>query len=111
MDEDFKKWYVQYRKGYIELCTLLCLKNESMHGLGILNFFEKKKLYINEGTLYPLLNRMEQNGLLDSTWDIPEQKGHPKKVYRISKKGENILPLMIESYDLHNESLKLIKGK
>lgn len=62
-----------------------------MHGTALIDFFEKNELFINEGTLYPLLNRMEQNGLLVSSWNIPEQKGHPKKEYKLSSKGVDML--------------------
>lgn len=110
MDEDYKKWFSQYRKGFIELCVLLTLKNQkSLHGSGILDLFEKINLYINEGTLYPLLNRMEQNGLLEAMWKMPEDKGHPKKEYSLSKKGIQLLPLILESYDEHNKSLNSIR--
>lgn len=82
-----------------------------MHGTALIDFFEKNELFINEGTLYPLLNRMEQNGLLVSSWNIPEQKGHPKKEYKLSSKGEKLLPLMLTSYNTHHKSLLKMKGK
>jgi len=112
MEEDYKKWLAQFRKGYIELCTLVTLKeNGQIHGLGLIDFFAKADLTIKEGTLYPLLNRMEQNGWLLSSWNIPKGKGHPKREYQISEKGEEILPKLIEAYELHSKSLENLKGK
>ncbi|ADG93754.1 transcriptional regulator, PadR-like family [Arcobacter nitrofigilis DSM 7299] len=111
MEDDYKKWLTQFRKGYIELCTLMALKTKgSMHGIALIRFFEDMDLQVNEGTLYPLLNRMEQNGWLESTWNMPTTSGHPKREYIISKKGEIILPKLVETYDLHHESIKKIKG-
>lgn len=110
MDDEYKKWLTQFRKGYIELYTLLSLsKKGSMHGLALINFLQEFDLVIKEGTLYPLLNRMEQNGWLNSTWNIPEGKGHPKRVYEISTKGENILPSLLESYESHQNSFSKLK--
>lgn len=112
MEEDYKKWLSQFRKGYIELCTLITLKEcGKLHGVGLIRSFERVELNINEGTLYPLLNRMEQNGWLESSWNMPKTGGHPKREYKISKKGEEILPKLIEAYESHNKSLNSLKGK
>jgi len=112
MDEEYKKWLSQLRKGYLELSLLLILKeNNALHGIGIINIFKKLNLQINEGTLYPLLNRMEKNGWLSSSWKIPTSGGHPKREYSISQKGEEFLPKLLESYDLHNNVLSILKGK
>lgn len=110
MDSEYKKWLSQFRKGYIELCTLLTLKQKgALNGTALLRFFEEMDLFVNEGTLYPLLNRMELNGWLKSSWKVPKTSGHPKREYVISKKGEEILPLLINSYDLHHKSIENIK--
>lgn len=112
MEDDYKKWLTQFRKGYIELCILITLKNsKKMHGLALLRLLEEVGLNINEGTLYPLLNRMEQNGWLVSSWNIPKEKGHPKREYQISEKGEKFLPKLIETYELHHNSLNKLKEK
>jgi len=110
MKQEYKKWLSQFRKGYIELYTLLALENgNSLHGSALLSLFEVNGLKINEGTLYPLLNRMEQNEWLDSSWNIPKTNGHPKREYSISKKGKEILPLLLEAYTLHDQSINKIK--
>ncbi len=107
MEEEYKKWLVQFRKGYIELCVLTLLKNkgDKKHGLGLIRLFEDAGLFINEGTLYPLLNRMEQNTLLSSSWNIPKTTGHPKKEYTISQKGAKMLTKMMEIYNTHHQNL------
>ena len=105
MEDEYKKWLTQLRKGYIELSVLLLIKSKGdMHGLAIINFFNSIDLQINEGTLYPLLNRMEKNDWLSSLWKIPQGKGHPRKEYKISKKGEELLPLLLKTYNEHNTS-------
>jgi len=112
MEEDYKKWLAQFRKGYIELCTLITLKeNGALHGVALIKSFEEVDLVIKEGTLYPLLNRMEQNGWLESSWNMPKTSGHPKREYQISKKGKEILPKLIETYEEQNKSLTNLKEK
>lgn len=112
MEEDYKKWLSQFRKGYIELCTLITLKEGgAMHGVALIKSFEAVELSINEGTLYPLLNRMEQNGWLESAWNMPKTSGHPKREYQISKKGEELLPQLMQTYEAHHNSLENLKGK
>ncbi len=112
MEEDYKKWLSQFRKGYIELCTLNALKKSgAMHGVALLKTFEAVELTINEGTLYPLLNRMEQNGWLESSWNMPKSSGHPKREYMISKKGEELLPKLMQTYVSYHYSLESLKEK
>ncbi len=112
MEEDYKKWLSQFRKGYIELCTLITLKEQgALHGVALIRSFEGAELNINEGTLYPLLNRMEQNGWLESSWNMPKTKGHPKREYKISQKGEELLPKLMQTYESHHNSLESLKGK
>jgi PadR family transcriptional regulator PadR len=52
---------------------------------------------------------MEQNGWLESSWNMPKTSGHPKREYKISEKGGKILPRLIETYDSHNKSLEKLK--
>jgi PadR family transcriptional regulator PadR len=112
MEEEYKKWLTQLRKGYVELCILLILeKNEKLHGIAILKLFKDRELKINEGTLYPLLNRMEQNEWLSSQWNMPSKGGHPKREYSISKKGKEFLPLLLEAYQSHDTVLQNLIGE
>ncbi len=111
MDEDYKKWLTQFRKGYIELCILLCLKNKKeLNGSGLLCILKEADLSVSEGTLYPLLNRMEQNALLESSWKMPQDKGHPKKEYKLTKKAEDLLPKILSSYEEYQKSIEKLKG-
>jgi PadR family transcriptional regulator PadR len=113
MEEDYKKWLTQFRKGYIELCTLLCLeKHKNLNGSGLLAVLEDIDISVTEGTLYPLLNRMEQNSLLESTWHMPEGSGHPKKEYKMTSKALLLLPKLKEAFNQYNKSIDklLIKG-
>ena len=93
------KWQSQLRKGYLELCVLLVLRQkQSSYGFGILQVLNGAGLEINEGTLYPLLNRMYKNGWLDSNWETPTEGGHPRRFYQLSTSGARQLPKMLELF-------------
>ncbi len=105
-DEIYTKWLSQLRKGYLELCVLLTLKNrKSSYGFELLQLFEAVGLEINEGTLYPLLNRMHKNGWLESNWETPTDGGHPRRFYELSRCGESHLPRMMEAFSQYQKSL------
>lgn len=98
MNDDIDpKWLSQLRKGYLELCVLVTLRQkESSYGFELLQLFHAAGLEINEGTLYPLLNRMHKNGWLDSQWQTPGDSGHPRRFYTLSASGAAQLPAMLE---------------
>ncbi len=106
----YQKWLAQSRKGYLELCVLLVLRQKkSSYGLEVLQTLERAGLSINEGTLYPLLNRMFKNGWLTSQWVTPSDGGHPRRHYELSEEGLVLLPQMIDTYKNNQESLEILK--
>ena len=112
MEFNIENWKSQIRKGYLELCILLLIKEKGkLYGFELLEVLEKQKLQIKEGTLYPLLNRMGVDGLLASIWDTSgTSSGHPRKFYSITKKGEKVLKEMSEEFnklrEVYNSLLK-----
>ena len=112
MEEDYKKWLTQLRKGYIELCILISLdKHKQLNGASLLRILKDVELIITEGTLYPLLNRMEQNDLLVSSWQMPNGSGHPKKEYEMTNKAKTLLPKFIATYKQYQNSLDQLTKK
>lgn len=106
----FEKWLVQLRKGFIELCVLNVLQNKGKaYGLEILLLLKDIDLEVNEGTLYPLLNRMQKNGWLESTWDTQTESGHPRRFYQLSKTGKKLLPDMQKAFQNHKQSLQMLE--
>jgi PadR family transcriptional regulator PadR len=95
MQLDLDNWRVQVKKGYLEMCLLLVIrKNKRMYGLELLGALNDLELSLKEGTLYPLLNRMTEDGLLQSSWDTENLKGHPRKFYSLTKRGQQSLAEM-----------------
>ena len=108
----FEKWLIQLRKGYLELCVLKVLQNKGKaYGLEILLLLKEIELEVNEGTLYPLLNRMHKNGWLESTWDTQTNSGHPRRFYQLSRRGKKLLPEMLLAYQKNNHSLEKLETK
>lgn len=81
------KWEVQVRKGCLELAILATLWAGKLYGLEILRRLEDgSDLVLSEGTVYPLLSRLKEEGLLDSEW-VEADAGHPRKYYRLTPPG------------------------
>ena len=97
---DLDNFRTQIRKGYLELCILLLIESEErLYGFEILDRMEKAELPVKEGTLYPMLNRMTQEGTLTSVWETENLKGHPRKFYSLTKGGKNLLAGMKEEFE------------
>ena len=108
---DYQKWHSQLRKGYLELCVLVILSRKTAcYGLEILQLLESSGISVNEGTLYPMLNRMNKNTWLDSYWETPTDSGHPKRYYKLGTLGESLLPEMLESYAKTQNSLNTLQA-
>ena len=104
------RWLVQSRKGFLELCVLLVLrKKDQIYGLELLHLFEQLGLTVNEGTLYPLLNRMHKNGWLESTWEMPADRGHPRRFYALTPRGRRLLPEMLSAHYAHIRVLQTLE--
>jgi len=75
-----ERWEAQLRKGCLDLVILAVLWEERLYGLEILRRLEQiAGLDLAEGTLYPILMRLKQEGLLESTW-VEAETGHPRKM-------------------------------
>ncbi len=80
----------QMRKGYLEYCILLILKNKSAYASDIIGELKEAKLIVVEGTLYPLLTRLKNGELLDYRWEESTQ-GPPRKYYEMTETGKLFL--------------------
>ncbi len=78
----------EMRRGVLVLAVLSQLK-DSQYGYSLKQKLSQKGLDINEGTLYPLLRRLESQGLLESSWQVVDD-ARPRRYYQISEMGETI---------------------
>lgn len=82
------KWEAQLRKGCLELAILASLWQEQLYGLEILRVLhQNSNLVLAEGTLYPILGRLKEEGLLESEW-VEAEAGHPRKYYWLTAAGK-----------------------
>ena len=80
----------QMRKGVLELCILSILVNGDAYPTEIIDKLKETKLVVVEGTLYPLLTRLKNTGLLAYRWE-ESTSGPPRKYYRLTETGEKFL--------------------
>jgi len=107
-----KNWQTQIKKGYLDLCVLLLIRAEKkMYGFQLLSSLTKWGIEIQEGTLYPMLNRMTVEGLLASNWDMENIKGHPRKFYALTANGCETLSAMQKEFEgMYRQYLEVKKG-
>lgn len=88
----------QMRKGMLEYCILLVLKEKRRYTSDIIDRMRKSGLVVVEGTLYTLLNRLRKEGKLNYEWE-ESPKGPPRKYYKITEEGSRVLGYMSEAWD------------
>ena len=79
----------ELRRGVIVLATLSQLGTEQ-YGYSLLKQLSDQGMEVDQGTLYPLLRRLEAQGLLESVWKLEEAR--PRRYYIISAEGRKLLP-------------------
>ena len=80
----------QMRKGVLEFCILSVLKKNDAYTSEILETLKNAKLLVVEGTIYPLLTRLKNDGLLNYRWE-ESSSGPPRKYYGLTETGEIFL--------------------
>ncbi len=96
------------RKGILEYCILLILSRSSCYASDIIKELREVKLIVVEGTLYPLLTRQKNAGLLSYRWE-ESQQGPPRKYYELTDSGREYLNELNTSWLELVESINLIK--
>ena len=98
----------QMRKGILEYCILLILSREDAYATDIINLLKDSKLIVVEGTLYPLLTRQKNAGLLSYRWEESTQ-GPPRKYYTITELGSKYMKELDKSWTELVDSIDSIK--
>lgn len=97
----------QMRKGVLEFCILSILSDGEHYPTEIIERMKTAKLLIVEGTLYPLLTRLKNDGLLSYRW-VESQSGPPRKYFTLTEDGRIFLAGLIESWQELTESVNQI---
>ncbi len=85
----------ELRRGVIVLAVLSQLQEEQ-YGYSIMKLLAEHGLEVDQGTLYPLLRRLESQGLLESRWRLEDAR--PRRYYVISPEGRRALPRLQEEW-------------
>ncbi|TAE13375.1 MAG: PadR family transcriptional regulator [Bacteroidetes bacterium] len=88
---------VQMRKGILEFCIMHIISNGQAYSSDILKELKEAKIIVVEGTLYPLLTRLKNAGLLDYVWK-ESAVGPPQKHYKLTTQGETFLEQLNETW-------------
>src|SRR5204862_7952833 len=88
----------QMRKGVLEFCILSILSHKEVYSSDIIERMKEAKLIVVEGTLYPLLTRLKNAGLLSYRW-VESNAGPPRKYYSLTPLGEKFLEELRTTWD------------
>lgn len=88
----------QLRRGILELCVLSIISEKEAYPSDIIERLEEAKMIVVEGTLYPLLTRLKNAGLLSYNWQ-ESTSGPPRKYFQLTEKGEVFLLELRKSWD------------
>ena len=103
------KLEIELRRGALVLAVMSQLKT-AQYGYSLRQALAEQGMTIEEGTLYPLLRRLEAAGLLESDWRVEE--GPPRRYYRLSSEGNKCYQGLCSSWSSLSETVdRLIHGK
>ncbi len=97
----------EMRRGSLVLAVLTQLDKEE-YGYSLIELLSDKGFEIEQNTLYPLLRRLETQGLLESSWKVEENR--PRRYYIISKSGKSVREELIRDWLLLEKNMSLIIG-
>ena len=104
-----EKTNAQMRKGVIELCVLSVISDKEVYTSDILAEMKEAELIVVEGTVYPLLMRLKNDGILKYKWE-ESQSGPPRKYYSLTEEGGKVLEQLTNNWLNLNKSVnKLLK--
>jgi PadR family transcriptional regulator PadR len=103
--ETLENLRLELRRGCLVLGVLAALRSEQ-YGYTLRKALAENGLEIDEGTLYPLLRRLESQGLLASEWREHEKRN--KRFYRLSAQGADILTLLLGEWEKLDTSIHAI---
>lgn len=104
----------QLKKGVVEILVLHLLAGADMYGYQLISELDGRSrsfFRMKEGTLYPVLYRLEDGGYISSYWEKEsEKRGVPRKYYRITAAGQERQRELMEDLDQFMQAIKLVLG-
>jgi PadR family transcriptional regulator, regulatory protein PadR len=99
----------QMRRGVLEYCILSILRKGDSYASPLISELKQAQMIVVEGTLYPLLARQKNQGLLSYRWE-ESPSGPPRKYYSLTDKGRKALELMDAAWSDVVKSVELVKN-
>lgn len=106
-----EKYGRQMKKGVLDMLVLKLLEKEAKYGYQLISELKEKTkgfFSLKEGTLYPILYRLEGEGLVESRWSEPKGKQVARKYYRITDAGQKALPEIAGIWKQMEKSIQYI---
>ncbi|MFN8293493.1 MAG: PadR family transcriptional regulator [Chitinophagales bacterium] len=107
---DIENSKAQMRKGVLELCILAVLNEGERYPTEILEQMKNADLLVVEGTIYPLLTRLKNEGLLNYRW-VESTGGPPRKYFTLTADGKNFLQQLKNAWREMNDAVSKIVEK
>ncbi len=107
---DTENTQAQMRKGILEFCILLVISRGKVYCSDILNELRDADLLVVEGTVYPLLTRLKNSGLLSYDWE-ESPSGPPRKYYSLTQKGKETLNQLTKTWSALDKSINSLVKK
>lgn len=101
---------VQMRKGVLEYCVLHIISRGEVYASDLLDELTNARMIVVEGTLYPLLTRLKNAGLLEYKW-VESKSGPPRKYYKLTDRGMKFLEKLTETWDEVIQSTEMITSR
>ena len=105
--EELDRWSKEVKRGAVTLAILALLSKERAYGYEVVKRLDEKMsfLALEQGTVYPLLRRLEQRELLKSEWDA-DDPSKPKKYYTVTKQGLMALGSMTQNWSTLSREMR-----
>ena len=107
---NLEKTNAQMRKGVLELCVLSVISDKEVYTSDILSSLKEAQLLVVEGTVYPLLTRLKNDGVLKYRWQ-ESTSGPPRKYYSLTDQGKEVRLKLKENWDKLNRSINKLVGQ
>jgi len=108
LNEEKDNRVVQLRKGILELAVMGVLERERHYGYSLVRVLaEIGGIALREGTIYPILARLNRDGLVNSEW-VESDQGPPRKYYSLSSSGRRLFAELRDEFD---QLVSLVRGE
>jgi PadR family transcriptional regulator, regulatory protein PadR len=109
---DLNAWKTQLRKGAAELAVLATLDRQECYGLELLELLQAAgSLELSEGSIYPLLNRLQKEGKIRGRWIEDPDAVHPRKYYSLTAVGRKLLAEMLAEWEQFQAGMRQVLGE